>query len=451
MTVDLVLHNAKIYFHGELVDAGIAIENGRIVKVAKEVNLPPASMKMDLKGCLTLPGLIDVHVHLRAQQQAFKEDFYSGTAAAAAGGVTLVIDMPNNKPPTMSVNSLRARMNLAEKRVLVNVAFYSAFPRRIEEISSIVNEGAVAFKLFLAKKIGGLEIDDDEVLLQAFRAAKNVNVPVAIHAEDKETIDRVYEELRRAGRNDVDAYLKAHSSEVEERAVRRVTRLVEKVGVHVHFCHVSSEAGLNSVLTAKSLGLPVTCEVTPHHLFLSADDLKRKGTMLLTTPPLRSKRDVETLWKALKKGLIDVVASDHAPHTLKEKEAYSVWDVKPGVAGLETMLPLLLSQVNAGKLTISELVKLTSTKPAEIFNLENRGHLEKGCWADIVVVDLRREYKIDASNFHSKAKFSPFDGWKMRGKPVKTFVNGKLVMDEGEIVTACGVGHVIKRENELSM
>jgi len=162
---------------------------------------------------------------------------------------------------------------------------------------------------------------------------------------------------------------------------------------------------------------------------------------------LRTKKDVAALWGALKQGFIDVLASDHAPHTLEEKKVESIWDAKPGIAGLETTLPLLLTQVHEGRLAISDLVRLTSEKPAEIFNLRNRGCLEEGNWADIVVVDINRKYKIDASNFYSKAKYSPFDGWNVRGKPVKTFVNGQLVMEEGEIVAKPGASQIVRRKN----
>jgi len=448
LTVDLVLRNAKVYTSKGIVEAGVAIDEGRIFKVAKEPSLPQASIESDLKGHLLLPGLIDPHVHLRDQQLAYKEDFSSGTAAAAAGGVTLTIDMPNNKPVTMDVRSLRERMNLAKTRSIVNVAFYSAFPENLEEIRLIVREGAVAFKLYLSQRIGGLDIEDDEALLQAFNEVKKSKVPISVHAEDKGTLEKMREEMQRAGRQDVEAYLEVHSPEAERRAVERILQLVKKSGVHIHFCHISSVAGLETILTAKNMGLPVTCEVTPHHLLLSSEHLKRYGMMALMNPPLRAKEDADALWKALKQGFIDALASDHAPHTREEKEYGSVWDIKPGIPGLETTLPLLLTQVNSGRLTISDLVRATSEMPAKIFHLKDRGSVSEGYCADLVVVDMRREYKIDSSRFYSKAKFSPFDGWKVKGKPIKTFVNGQLVMDEGEIVAKPGTGQIIRWEGE---
>jgi len=444
MLVDRVLGNARVYSPEGLVEAGVAIDKGRIFKIAKETNLPPASEKLDLNGRLVLPGLVDAHVHLRDQQLAYKEDFFSGTAAAAAGGVTTVVDMPNNEPETMSSKALRERMSIARGRAVVNVAFYSAFPRDLGEVCSIVEEGVVGFKLYLSQKVGGVNIEDDESLRQAFEKAGEVKVPVAVHAEDKGTIERRERELRKAGRKDVEAHRQAHSPEAEIKAIQRVLRLAEETHAHAHVCHLSTAAGLTLVLNAKKSGLPVTCEVTPHHLFLSSEHVKRLGNLAVVNPPLRTERDAQALWDALRRGLIDVVATDHAPHALAEKRAASVWAVKPGIVGLETMLPLLLTRVNRGELGLSVLVRATSERPAQLFNLRARGGLVEGNHADLAVVDMKREYKVDASGFCSKARYSPFDGWKVRGKPVKTFVNGELVMDEGEIVAKPGSGWVVR-------
>ncbi len=445
MSVDLVLHNAKIYTPRGVVEAGLAVDEGKIIKIAKETKLPHASERLDIKGKIMLPGLIDPHVHLRDQQLAYKEDFFSGTSAAAAGGVTLTIDMPNNKPVTMSATSLKERMKLAENRAVTNIAFHSAFPEIAEENRRIVEQGAVAFKLYLSQKVGGLNIDDDDALLSAFSMAEKMKVPVSVHPEDRETLETVKKKMQQSGHKDVEAYVKVHSPEAELKAIQRIVQLAKKTNVQIHFCHLSSGKGLEAILTAKKMGLHVTCEATPHHLLLSSKHLKRCNTIALTDPPLRTEKDVETLWNALRQGLIDAVASDHAPHTIEEKEAASVWEVKPGIPGLETTLPLLLTQVNKGRLTLPNLIKVTSKRPAEIFHLRDRGSLAEGFHADLVVVDMKRKHRIDSSEFYSKAKYSPFDGWKVRGTPTKTFVNGRLVMDEGEIVANPGVGQIIHR------
>ena len=447
MIVDLVLSNSKAYIDKAIVDCSLAIDEGKIFKIGREVSMPKADQKIDLKNLLVLPGLIDAHVHLRDEGKSYKEDFYTGTAAAAAGGITTVLDMPNNTPVTMSAETLRNRLRIAEKKILVNVGFYSEFPNELSEIEEIVTEGAVAFKLYMTEQIGGLNIDDDQALREAIQKVGELKVPLAVHAEDKILLKKAEQELKRAGRDDVRAYLKAHSEQVEVKAIRRLLNIAGQADTHVHFCHLTTENGLNAIIDGKKSGKPVTCEATPHHLMLSVDDLERCGTLALMMPPLRRKNHIEALWSGILNSQIDILGSDHAPHTIEEKTASSIWDVKVGIPGLESTLPLLLTMVKKGRLLLAHLVRLLSEKPAEIFNLKGRAYLKEGNNADLVVVDLGKKYKIDASKFYSKAKYSPFDGWNVEGQPVKTFVNGRLIMDEQRIVEKAGSGEIIRGEH----
>jgi dihydroorotase len=443
--MDLVLNNAKAYVRSEIVDCSIGIEEGKIFKIGKETNMPNADEKINLTSLLVLPGLIDAHVHLRDEGKAYKEDFYSGTAAAVAGGITTVLDMPNNDPVTMSTATLRNRMGNAEKKVLVSVGFFSEFPKNMDEIERIVEEGAVAFKLFMAEQVGGLNIDDDSELLEAFKIVCKSNVPLAVHAEDKAALKKAEDELKRAKHNGIEAFLKAHSEEVEAKAVKRILKIAKQAIARVHFCHVTTKNALEAITEAKKSGTQTTCETTPHNLLLSVDDLKRKGTLAITMPPVRSGNHIEALWEGIRNYWIDIIGSDHAPHLLNEKQSESVWNVKVGIPGLETTLPLLLTEVRRSRLTIGDIVRLMAEKPAEIYGLKGRGTLKMGNHADLTIVDLGRKYKIDASRFKSKAKYSPFDGWPVEGKPVKTFVNGRLVFDDGDVVAKAGSGEVIRR------
>jgi len=445
LIVDLVLSNARAYINREIVDCSLAITDGKIFQIGKEANMPKAEAKIDLKNLLVLPGLIDAHVHLRDEGKAYKEDFYSGTAAAAAGGMTTVLDMPNNEPVTMSTETLRNRMKIAERKVLVNVGFYSEFPKNMKEIEEIVGEGAVAFKLFMAEQIGELNIENDNSLLEAFKIVGKFKIPLAVHAEDRTAIKMAESELKGANRNDMEAFLHAHSESAEVKAVKRLLRIANEASNHVHFCHVSTENGLRTITDGKKSGMLITCEATPHHLFLSVDDLSQIGTLALTMPPVREKYHAKFLWDGIENGWIDILSSDHAPHALEEKKPKIIWDVKVGIPGLETTLPLLLTMVKEGRLLIANMVRLLSERPAEIFNLKGRGCLKDGNIADLVAVDLSKKYKIDASKFHSKAKYSPFDGWSVDGKPVKTFVNGQLIMDDGDIMARAGSGSIIRR------
>jgi dihydroorotase len=447
LIVDSVLTNTKAYLNKGIVDCSIAIENGKIFKIGKEAQMPNADEKINLKNLLVLPGLIDDHVHLRDEGKAYKEDFYTGTAAAAAGGMTTVLDMPNNDPVTMSAETLKNRMRIAKRSVLVNVGFYSEFPTDMGAVTDIVAQGAVGFKLFMARQVGGLNIDDDKVLQEAFTKVGELGVPVAVHAEDKALLKANEEKLKRTNRHDAAAFLKAHSELVELKAVERLLKISAQVDMHLHFCHMTTAEGLDAVIEAKKSGRTVSCEVTPQHLLLSSADFEHYGLMLTMMPPLRSKSHIEALWKGITEGWVDALGSDHAPHALSEKSAGSVWDVKVGVPGLETTLPLMLTMVKKNRISLAQVVRLLSEKPAEIFKLRDRGCLEQGRKADLVVVDFNRKFRIDASKFHSKAKYSPFDGWEVQGRPVKTFVNGLLIMDEQGIVAKAGSGDVIRGDH----
>jgi len=312
------------------------------------------------------------------------------------------------------------------------------------EIQNIITEGAIAFKLFLNARIGGLNINDDEALLKSFKMASKLKFLIKVHAEDEEKIiENKRKLLTRKG--SIKDFLEVHSERVETKTVQRLIRIARQTDAKLYFCHVSSEKGLKNIIDGKKEGLNITCEVTPHHLLLSLKDLKQKKVFALTTPPIREVRHSKFLWYGIKTGWIDLIASDHAPHTLKEKEGKNVWDVKPGIPGLETMLPLLLTEIKKGRLTIGDVVKFTAENPANLLGLKNRGVVKKGNYADLIVVDINQKYKIDVNNFFSKAKYSPFNLRMVTGKIIKTFVKGQLIMDEGEIIAKPGNGNVIRK------
>ncbi len=446
MPVDLVLTNAKAYFKGEIVECSLAVEDGKIRKIGREPSMPSADEKTDLKGNLVLPGVIDSHAHLRDEENAYKETFQSGTAAAAEGGVTTVLDMPNNKPVTMSAEALRTRISIAERRVLVNVGFFSEFPTSLDEVKAINSEGAVGFKLFMAEQVGGLNIDDDEALLGAFAKASEAGLPIAVHAEEHALLKQAVNEFKLNRRDDIKAFLKAHDEVIELAAVDHLLHLTASLeNSRVHICHISTQKALAAIKEAKKSGKAITCEATPHHLALTTDVYEQLGTLALTMPPLRTKENVDALWRGIEDGTVDTIGDDHAPHSIEEKQLRSVWDAKSGIPGLETTLPIVLTMVHRGKLTLERVVELMSERPAEIFDLADKGRLLQDYAADIVVVDFNRKHHIDASRFKSKAKFSPFDKWEVQGKPWKTYVNGQLIMDDGEIVAKAGNGRVIRR------
>ncbi|MCW3996702.1 MAG: dihydroorotase family protein [Candidatus Bathyarchaeota archaeon] len=447
MIVDSILTNAKAYLNGKIIECSIAIEEGKISKIGKETQMPKTDEKINVQGHLVLPGLIDEHVHLRDEGKAYKEDFSSGTAAAAAGGFTTVLDMPNNDPVTASPQTLRERMQLAQRKILVNVGFYSEFPSRTQEIADIVAEGAVAFKLFMGNQIGGLNLDDDSALQEALKKVAEQKVPLAVHAEDRGMLATNEEKLKQAQKNGLADFQRAHTETVEVKAIQRLLKLSENTEARLHFCHLSTKEGLNSIVAAKKAQRTITCEVTPNHLLLSSDDLQRYGQLVIMAPPLRDKMQVNALWQGIEDGSIDTIGSDHAPHAASEKASSNVWEVKVGVPGLETTLPLMFTLVKKNRLSMQNMVKLLAENVVEIYSLNDRGHIQEGKNADFTIVDYRTQYKMDVSKFKSKAKFSPYHGWDVWGKVVKTIVNGQTIFDEGEIVAKSGSGSIIRRDS----
>lgn len=423
-------------------DVEILIEHGRVVKLSRLPIGKPADGVVDLRGLLVIPGLIDVHVHLRGLNLAYKEDYDTGTLAAAAGGVTTVLDMPNTDPPTEDAESLMLKIRVAERRVYANVGFYGFIPKDLAELPKMAELGAFGFKVFTHRRMPGYRFERIEDLKEPFKAAAEVGLPILVHAEDREAFNRVRSENPGGG---LEAFERALPEGSEEKAVCRVLRLARKVrGVKIHICHVSSPRSLSLIAEAKAEGLPVTCEVTPHHLLLTNEVYRRLGFYGLVDPPLRSRRSVEGLWSGLREGLIDCIATDHAPHTFEEKTAGEFWNLKTGFPGLETILPLMLDCVNRGWLSLAELIRLTSEKPAAVFKIEDRGAVEVGYWADLTAVNLKEEVTIEPSEFNSKAKHSPFRGWRVRGAPKTVFVNGDPVILDGEVLDKPGIGAILK-------
>ena len=444
MTFDCCIEDAKIYFGGKLVEGGIVIDNGKIVKIIKDVALIQADHKINAKKNLILPGCIDVHAHLRDFKLSYKEDFYTGTCSAAKGGITTVLDMPNSQPPTINVNILKERKKAAKKKTVINIGFYAAIPSNIDEISLLVREGIFGFKLYLHHPLTEINVESDEELTKYFSEIAKWNTILAIHPDDKKTIEKKLSLLKREKLSPLDIFLKTYTPEGEKKAVERCLRIIEKTRTLLHACHVSNSAALHAIQNAKERSLNVTCEVTPHHLLLKTSDLKHWGAFAKTLPPLRTQQDIEALWEGLKKGIIDVIATDHAPHAVEEKEK-GFLEAPPGVPGFETMLPLMLTMVKYEKMRLDALVALTSHNPAKIFGLRNKGEIAEGFDADLVLIDMKKEYLIKPELFSSKAKYSPFSGWKAKAKVVATIVNGIAVMEDDEILVPAGSGKILER------
>ena len=441
--VDLIIKNAKIFLKQQIHEGGIAIEKGKIIIITKDSKLPPGETILDVKGQLIIPGAIDIHAHLRDLEYAEKEDFYTGTCAAANGGFTTVIDMPNTSPPTISAELLKQKMATAQKRVIINTGFYAGIPDSVEEIDSFKKAGQFGFKLYLTNYLSQFDIDDPNSLKDLFYNIKKLDFPVLIHAERKKDIEELVNQKETDNLSPEELYLASHSADVEKKAIQYILNLNAEIGAQIHFCHVSTALGLN-LLQKKKEEQGITAEVTPHHLFLTMKDLETWGAFAKMLPPLRTPNDLSALWKGLNEGVIDIIATDHAPHMLAEKTCeFSA--AANGIPGFETTLPLLFTAMHEKRISLPRLVQTISETPAKFLHLSKKGKIEIGYDADLTLIDLHKENKIKADQFLSKAKFSPFEGQEVKGIPTGTIVNGQIVMQEGQIMVQEGSGKIIKR------
>jgi len=431
--VDLTIENTKLIFPSTIVEAGLAIENGKIVKIAKDVNLPKADLKLNCRGLLTFPGVIDSHVHFRDPGLTYKEDFSTGSMAAAAGGVTMVVDMPNTMPPLVDPESFKTKVEAVKGKSYVDYGFLALLSsENVNKVSKLA--GILGFKLFMAD-FSRKPVTDD-FLFNAFNVIKNLGLPVAIHAENPEDVLVLTKKVKHEGKKDIYAYTSARPGYVEAKAIIRVASISEKVGIKIHICHVSSKEGIKVLSEIKGKGFKnITCETCPHYLLLSIEELNPALTAFKVTPPLKFRHDAEALWKGVNDGVIDTIASDHAPHTHNEKFKNDVWEASSGFIGVETLVPLMLTQVVDGRLNLNQFTKLLCENPAKVYGLYPlKGCIKVNSDADLTIVKLGVEEKIKANKLHSKTGFTPFDGWTVKAKPVYTIVRGIVIMENGEIV-----------------
>jgi len=411
---EIAIKNARILYRGNLISAEIGIEDEFISCIKKVVE---GDEEIDARGALVTPGFIDVHVHFRDPGDTYKEDWFSGSSAAAAGGVTVVVDQPNTKPPVLNLRSFELKRREAERKSIVDFGINVGVKGNLRELERL-KERAFAFgEVFLGPSTGNLEIGYEE-LKRALKVLEGKKV--CIHAEDGEMIRRL-SHLR-------DERPESHSlsrpPECEILAVKKVLEISQEV----HFSHISTGGALRLIS-----GSSATCEVTPHHLLLSVKDYKKLGEFGIVNPPLRDEKDVKLLWENLHR--IDILASDHAPHLPEEKE-----EGASGLPGVETMVPLMMSFVKRGELPLPTLLRLGCENPARIFGIEKRGKIEKGFYADLVIFE-KEERRIEEGNLHSKSGWTPYEGF-MALHPRVVLRRGEVIFEEG-IVAPRGSGREI--------
>jgi dihydroorotase len=351
------------------------------------------------------------------------------------GGVTTVLDMPNTVPPTSTAGLLRQKQQLADGRVYCNIGFFGLLAQdNLAELAPMSEAGAIGFKCFLGQSTGNLPPPDDGVLLEALAEAKRLGLRCAFHAENDAILRQRATQLRASGRADALAHIEARPVVAEVEAIQRVVLFARETGAAVHILHVSSRDGLAVIEAAQAAGIDITYELTPHHALLTAEDMQRLGALLRINPPVREPGHAAALLAALQAGRVTYVATDHSPHTLEEKQRESIWDAVSGFPGVETSLKLMLTY---GGLGLPDIARLMSEAPARTWGLYPRkGALRVGSDADLTVVDLEIEGRIDAAVLHSKHKFTPFDGMPTRGAAVATIVGGTIVMQDGNLCSA---------------
>ena len=422
----LIKHAIAILPNGpEAVD--VLIAGGRIEKVGATLSVSGAQI-IDAKGLTLIPGAIDPQVHFREPGMEWKEDLGSGSRAAAAGGVTGFLEMPNTQPTTTTAELMAAKKAIAASKSLVNYNFFiGATPEALPDLLSTPN--VCGIKIFMGASTGTLLVDKLADLDRIFSQGRRL---IAVHAEDEALIRENKARYGAAAKPEDHALIR--SPEVALRATRTAMELSRKYRRRLHILHMTTQEEAEYLATEKA-GIPVSAEVCPQHFLLPAPDCYEKlGTYAQMNPPLREKRHGEALWKALKSGVIDCIATDHAPHTREEKDK-GFPHAPSGMPGVETSLPLMLDRVNQGLCSLEEVVRWMSSNPARLYGIKNKGRIAPGYDADLVLLDMAREKTIENGKLQTKVNWSPYNGWKIKGWPVVTMVNGHVVFREGEFFT----------------
>jgi len=451
---DILIKNTRIYHNHSLQPAEIIIERGKVTKIGKDLRVSSSDMIIDANGALTLPAGIDVHVHFREPGMATKENWYTGSCAAAAGGITTVIDQPNTIPPTTDRRSFEQKLKLAKKKSIIDFGINGGVTSNIEKLEELWKLGVTAFgEIFMAESTGGLNINE-ETFEEALVEIKRLGAIATIHAEDEKMRLELEELLK--GYISSDYHSKVRPNACEAAAVQKVLELISKMKVRAHFCHMSTLEAIGMIRKEKYLArrenkTPLfTCEVTPHHLFLSTRDWERLRSFGKMNPPLRESHSIKALVNGINDGTIDMVASDHAPHLESEKDT----DLKfapSGVPGVETLMPLMLAAVRKNILPLAQMIMLTSWNPAKAFglDLQAKGRLEVGFDADLIIVDPRALQPLKAEMLHSKAGWTPFEGMDVVF-PQYTLSRGEVIWTEESINARPGRGNFLQGNGKKS-
>ncbi len=443
MPVDLNIINGKIFTNDGFKEGGISIDGERILKIGKEPSLPKASEIIKVNGALILPGLIDIHVHTRDFNQKYKETLETGAKSAIAGGITTILDMPNNKPPTDSLVRIKEKQKIISGKSAANIGFYSLIPKSNDEIRKLVSEGIFGFKIYPDSDI--YPPRNNNILMTKMKHFAKFKVPLVIHPD---SIIAKQIEMESFDQTDdpIGVFLKAHNQEFEAQALKDFLRLNENINCQLHCAHVTAKETVE-VLKKQANNSLLSSEVCSHHLMLNESDLRNFGPLAKCLPPIRTKADQNALWDALRKNVINIIATDHAPHNYNEK--HCEFDIaKSGIPGLETLVPLMFTSALKGKISLEKIIQALTINPANKMKIVNRGQLTKYYFADITII-AKEKSVINQENFESKAKWTPFNGFKSDVKVKYVFVNGQLAKEDDLLISKTANGKILKRKLEI--
>lgn len=440
-TYDLILTGGTVVNHDGEGRRDIGINGGRIVAIG-DLGQASAGETVDCRGLHILPGVIDSQVHFREPGLEHKEDLETGSRAAVLGGVTAVFEMPNTNPLTISEAALADKVRRATGRMHCDFAFWVGGTRENAKDAGDLERlpGAAGIKVFMGSSTGDLLVEDDESVVSILR---NTRRRAAFHSEDE---FRLRERLGERIEGDPASHPVWRDEIAALRCTERLVRIARKARARIHVLHISTAEEIVFLEQHKDVA---TCEATPHHLTLSADDYAQLGTLIQMNPPVRASRHRDGIWHGIAQGIVDVLGSDHAPHTLAEKA--KPYPASPsGMTGVQTLVPIMLDHVNAGRLTLQRFVDLSSHGPQRIFGMARKGRIAAGYDADFTIVDLKRRETITNAQAGSKAGWTPYDGRRVIGWPVGTIVRGRRVMWEGEMVTP-GQGRAVEFSEALAV
>jgi allantoinase len=422
----------------------IEINDGRIAAILEEP-LGDAERIIDAEGLVALPGMVDQHVHFMDPGDTAREDFIHGSSAAAVGGVTTVVEHTHSNP-VLTADDLRQKKEYLADRSVVDFGLIAhVFPDTIEQVPALWEEGVAMFKAFTCTTHGvpGLLPDD---VLRLFRSLSEYGARALVHCEDEFITEDNEERLRAALRDDYGIIPEWRSVEAELVAVNMVALLARLTGANVTVAHASQPEVVDLVNRERTLGAKLSIESCPQYFYLDAEEVRKHGPTRKFTPPAREVPAGDLMWERLARGEIDLISTDHAPSTLDQKFGSDIWECPFGLPGVETTLTMLLNAAAEGKITLEGIVRAYSETPARLLGLYPRkGVIRPGSDADIVLVDPEEEHVLKNENIVSKAGWTPFDGRRVKGRPVMTFLRGDLVAERGEVVADPGVGSFVAR------